>query len=85
MLVTWGGGDWLEPGIPDYHYRQPDEHDFVAIAAGGYHILALTRDGQILSWDWNDYNPPLYPVPEGITFTKDVAAGWKFSVALKAR
>jgi len=85
MLVTWGGGDWLEPDIPDYHYRQPDEHDFVAIAAGGYHILALTRDGQILSWGWNDYNPPLYPVPEGITFTKDVAAGWKFSVALKAR
>jgi len=85
MLVTWGGGDWLEPGMPDYHYRQPDEHDFVAIAAGGYHILALTRDGQILSWGWNDYNPPPYPVPEGITFTKDVAAGWKFSVALKAR
>ena len=87
MLVTWGGGDWLDPdlGIPDYHYRQPDEHDFVAIAAGGYHIVALTSDGQILSWGWNDYDPPPYPVPDGVVFTKDLAAGWKFSVALKAR
>jgi hypothetical protein len=85
MLITWGGGDFVEPGRPDYHYRQPDEHDFVAIAAGGYHILALTADGQILSWGYNDYDPPLYSVPEGIVFTRDVAAGWKFSVALKAR
>ncbi|MCJ7728698.1 MAG: hypothetical protein MUO27_02285 [Sedimentisphaerales bacterium] len=85
MLVTWGGGDWAEPGIPDYHYRPPDGHDFVAIAAGGYHILALTAEGEILSWGWNDYDPPLDPVPEGVVFTKDVAAGWKFSVALKSR
>jgi len=85
MLITWGGGDWLEQGIPDYHYRQPDGHDFVAIAAGGYHIAALTIDGQIMSWGYDDFDPPPYPVPEGIVFTKDVAAGWKFTIALKSR
>jgi len=85
MLITWGGDDWLEPGIPDYHYRQPDENDFVAIAAGTLHILALTADGQILSWGWDDYDSPPYPVPEGIVFTQDIAAGYKFSLALKAR
>ncbi len=85
MLVTWGGGDFIEPGIPDYHYRQPDEHDFVAIAAGAYHILALTRDSQILSWGYDDYDPPPYPVPEAIVFTRDIAAGWKFSVSLQER
>jgi len=85
MLITWGGGDWYEPGIPDYHYRQPDENDFVAIAAGTLHILALTADGRILSWGWDDYDPPPYPVPLGIVFTKDIAAGYNFSLALKAR
>lgn len=84
-LVSWGGGDFLEPGIPDYHYRQPDENDFTAIAASASHVLALTSDGRINSWGYNNFNPPVYPVPEGVTFTKDIVAGWKFSLALKAR
>ena len=83
-LVSWGGGDWYEPGIPDYHWRM-DGNDYIAIAAGGFHIAALTNDGQILSWGYNNYDSPPYPVPTGVTFVKDLAAGWKFTVALKAR
>jgi hypothetical protein len=83
-LVYWGGGDWYQPGIPNYHWRM-DGNDYVAIAAGGFHIAALTNDGQILSWGYNNYGSPPYPVPTGISFVKDLAAGWKFTVALKAR
>jgi len=87
MLISWGGGDWLEPDIPRYHYRQPDGTDFVAIAAGWDHILALTADGEILSWDWpvDDFPFDYFSrtVPDGIVFTEDIAGGYKFSLSLK--
>jgi len=86
MLIAWGGGDWLEPGIPRYHYRQPDGTDFVAIAAGWEHILALTSDGEILSWDWPQGNYPFDYfsrfVPDDLVFTDDVSASYDFSVVL---
>jgi alpha-tubulin suppressor-like RCC1 family protein len=87
-LISWGGGDWFEPGLPDYHYRPPDENDFVAIAAGTVHIAALTSDGRIFCWGYDNFNyapAPMNPVPEGIVFTKNLAAGYEFTVALKAR
>jgi len=87
-LISWGGGDWLEPGIPRYHYRAADSNDFVAIAAGADHILALTSDGRILAWDWPNGDFPFdyfsATVPEGILFTDAIAAGYKFSLGLKA-
>jgi hypothetical protein len=83
-LVYWGGGDWYQPGIPNYHWRM-DGNNYIAIAAGGFHIAALTNDGRILSWGYNNYDPPPYPVPSGVTFVKDLVAGWKFTVALKSR
>lgn len=87
MLIAWGGGDWLEPGIPRYHYRQPDGTDFVAIAAGWDHILALTSDGEILSWDWpqGDYSFDYFSrfVPNDLVFSEDISAGYDFSVALR--
>lgn len=87
MLIAWGGGDWLEPGIPRYHYREPDGTDFVAIAAGWDHILALTSDGEILSWDWpqGDYPFDYFSrfVPNDLVFADDISAGYDFSMALK--
>jgi hypothetical protein len=88
MLIAWGNGDWLEPDIPRYHYRYPDGTDFVAIAAGWDHILALTSAGQILSWYWPDGDFPFdyfsRTVPSGIVFTDDISAGYDFSLSLKA-
>jgi len=88
MIITWGNGDWLEPDIPRYHYRYYDGTDFVAIAAGWDHILALTSDGQILSWYWPNGDYPFdyfsRTVPEGIIFTDDIAAGYDFSLSLKS-
>jgi hypothetical protein len=89
LLIAWGGGDWEVPGsIPRYHYRYPDGTDFVAIAAGTDHILALTSDGEILSWYWPNGNYPFdyfsRDVPDDIIFTDDIAAGYDFSLSLKA-
>jgi len=90
MLITWGGGDWLDEQqqIPRYHYRQSDGTDFVAIAAGWDHILALTSDGEILSWRWPNGDYPFdyfsRTVPSGIVFIDDISAGYDFSLSLKA-
>ncbi|MGA2093022.1 MAG: hypothetical protein ABSH16_06395, partial [Sedimentisphaerales bacterium] len=86
-LLSWGGGDWLEPGIPDYHWRM-DGNDYIAISAGTVHIAALTSDGRIFCWGYDNFNyasSPVSPVPTGVTFVKDLAAGYKFTVALKSR
>ncbi len=91
VLISWGGDDWLDPETqttPRYHYRAADSNDFVAIAAGADHILALTSDGRILAWDWPNGDFPFdyfsATVPEGILFTDAIAAGYKFSLGLKA-
>jgi len=87
MLISWGYGDWLVPGLPRYHYRQPDGTDFVAIAAGWDHILALTADGEIFAWDWPFGDFPFdyfsRPVPPDVVFIEDIDAGYDFSVALR--
>jgi alpha-tubulin suppressor-like RCC1 family protein len=90
MLVSWGGGDWfdIELKIPDYHWRLPDNTDFIAIAAGTAHIAALTSDGRVFCWSYDNFKSapfPMNPVPTGVTFTKDIAAGNNFTVALKSR
>ncbi len=86
-LISWGGNDW-SGSIPRYHYRQPDGTEFVTITAGWDHILALTSDGAILAWRWPNGDFPFdyfsATVPEGILFTDDIAAGYKFSLGLKA-
>jgi hypothetical protein len=91
VLKSWGGGDWKDPEtrtIPRYHDRPADANDFVAIAAGADHILALTSDGRILAWEWPTgpfaFDSFSTTVPEGIVFTEAVSAGNKFSLGLKA-
>jgi hypothetical protein len=88
-ITTWGNSDWVTPNVlPRYHHRQADGTDFVAVAAGWDHILALTSDGEILSWNWpmGDYPFESFSrtVPEDIVFTEDISAGYDFSLALKA-
>jgi hypothetical protein len=94
-LTSWGGGDWLG-GVPRYHECPYDGNDFVKITAGYRHILALTNDGKIFSWNWPDGNYAFSyflknDVPTDIVFTESIAAGGTsgtadrdFSLALKS-
>jgi len=87
MLISWGGGDWLEPDMPRYHYRQVDSNDFVDIAAGTDHIMALTSDGKVFDWDWPFGDFPFdyfsMAVPPDVVFIEDIDGGYDFSVALR--
>ena len=58
----------------------PPGNDYVAIAAGGDHSLALKSDGSIVGWDrWGDSQA----TPPGNDYVA-IAAGWYYSLALKA-
>jgi hypothetical protein len=52
----------------------------VAIAAGGYHSLALKNDGTVVSWGMNTYGQT--NVPSGLTNAIAIAAGEYDSLAL---
>jgi len=67
--------------------------DIIAIAGGGYHSLALKRDGTVWAWGCNDYgqlgdnsttqrNTPVQV--QGLTDIIAIAAGWGHSVAVKS-
>jgi alpha-tubulin suppressor-like RCC1 family protein len=58
----------------------PDGNDFVAIAAGGEHSLALKADGSIVGWgnNWAGQATP----PDGNDFIA-IAAGYDFSLAIR--
>ncbi len=87
MLISWGGGDWIQPDIPRYHYRQPDSNDFVAIAAGSDHIVAFTCDGKAFDWDWPFGDFPFdyfeRPAPPEAVYIDDIDAGYDFGIALR--
>jgi hypothetical protein len=53
-----------------------------AVAAGGYHTLALKADGTVVAWGYNDNGQT--DVPVGLTDVTAVAGGQDFSLALKA-
>ena len=61
-------------------YPVPSGNDFKAIAAGGYHSLALRQDGSLVAWGWNDYGQ--CDVPAGNRFVA-IAAGHFHSLALR--
>ncbi len=54
----------------------------VAVAAGGYHSLALQRTGTVVAWGKDDYGQA--EVPSALTGVIAVAAGWSHSLALKS-
>ncbi len=60
----------------------PTVAGFTAVAAGGYHSLALRADGSLVSWGWDDYGQ-VSATPTGTGFTA-MAAGLYHSVALRA-
>ncbi len=56
--------------------------DALAIAAGGYHNLAIRANGKVVAWGANDYGQT--NVPEGLSEVIGIAAGTWHSVALRA-
>ncbi|MBP61898.1 MAG: hypothetical protein CMJ62_10290, partial [Planctomycetaceae bacterium] len=60
----------------------PTGTGFQAIAAGGWHSLALTSDGSIVSWG-DDFGGQVSDTPTGNGFTA-IAAGGYHSLALTA-
>jgi alpha-tubulin suppressor-like RCC1 family protein len=55
---------------------------FTAIAAGGFHSLALKSDGTVVAWGYNDFGQST--VPAGLSGVVAIAGGWFHSLALKS-
>jgi hypothetical protein len=72
-LVAWGWNGEGECNIPS-------GTNYIAIAAGGFHSLALKSDGSIIAWGDNYYGE--CNVPSGNYVA--IAAGWGYSLALKS-
>ena len=60
----------------------PSGNDFIDIAAGFYHNIALKSDGSIVSWGRNLFHQ-ISDTPSGNDFI-DIAAGGDHSIALKS-
>ena len=66
----------------------PEGNDFVAIAAGMNHGLALHRDGTLAGWSDSQYNgtdfdaQPAAQIPKGLTNVTQFAAGNNWSLAV---
>src|SRR3990170_1317297 len=73
-LAAWGWNDYGQTNAPV-------GNDFVAIAGGGLHSLALKSDGSLAAW--GDNSSGQTNVPAGNDFVA-IAAGWAHSLALKS-
>ncbi|HEX5399834.1 MAG TPA: hypothetical protein VFY06_12390, partial [Verrucomicrobiae bacterium] len=93
-VVGWGENDLGEAtGVPDNVYPyissgpvtiagQPLTN-VVAIAAAGYHSLALKADGTVVGWGDDNYGETTN-IPPGVTNVVAIATGYAHSLALKA-
>jgi hypothetical protein len=54
----------------------------IAIAAGGYHSMALKYDGTVVAWG-SSQNGQTF-VPPGLSNVTAISAGWLYGLALKA-
>ena len=73
QIVAWGNNTYGQ-------CNAPKGDDFVAIAGGGFHSIALWPNGSLALWGNNTYgqcNPP-----SGSDFVA-ISAGWEHSLALR--
>jgi hypothetical protein len=62
----------------------PGLSNVVAIAAGGYHVLALKRDGTVVTWGSSASQFSVTNVPPGVTNVIAIAASGNSSMVLKS-
>ena len=86
FVICWGAAESESGSLVGWGYNDhgqadsPDGNDFVAIAAGWIHSLALVSDGTIVGWGYNYYGQA--DAPDGNDFVA-IAAGKLHSLALK--
>jgi len=76
LVISWGRDNYGQVS------NTATGSDFIAIAGGDYHSLALRNDGSIVSWG-SDYWGQVSNTPTGSDFTA-IAAGGYHSLALKS-
>jgi alpha-tubulin suppressor-like RCC1 family protein len=80
-VIAWeagtgfGIGQYGETNVP------PDLTNAIAIAAGGFHSLALKSDGTVVAWGRNTEGET--NVPMGLSNVVAIAAGYYHSIALR--
>ena len=74
-VVAWGDNGEGQTTVP------AGLSGVVAIAAAGYHTVALKQDGTVVAWRYNYYGQTT--VPAGLSGVVAIAAGWGHTVALK--
>lgn len=75
-------GSLLGSGSNDHgEQSMPDGNDFIALAAGIQHNLAVRADGSLVAWGYNSHGQSSF-TPAGTDFV-DVAGGCQHSLALK--
>jgi alpha-tubulin suppressor-like RCC1 family protein/chitodextrinase len=92
---AWGRNNYGQVGLStDSKYIKPvklDGLDFIKeVTSGVYHSVALKSDGTVWAWGWKFSNPykKTKAIPmliSGLTGVVDIAAGNKYTVALKGR
>src|SRR5438105_5116335 len=75
-VVAWGENSHGQTDIP------ANVTNIVAIAAGGFHNLALRNDGTVVAWGWNSDGQ--LNVPAELIDGVAVSAGGYFSLCLKS-
>ncbi|MDB4297028.1 hypothetical protein N9904_03460, partial [Akkermansiaceae bacterium] len=72
---AWGRNSYNQCDVPS------GLTDVVGIACGGYHSLALKKDGTVVAW--GDDADKQCDVPSGLTDVVGIAGGNSHSLALK--
>ncbi len=74
-MIAWGDNLHGQCDVPE------DLNDAVAIAAGGFHSLALRRNGSVVGWGYSKGG--LLNVPPDLDSVTAIAAGTGHSIALR--
>jgi hypothetical protein len=81
-MPLYAAGEIVSCGDNTYgQATPPDGNDYIAVAGGYYHSLALKSDGSIVGWGFSTYGQAT--PPDGNNYTA-IAAGGIHSLALKS-